>query len=419
MNNWLNSTFAALGYRNFRVLWAGTTLTFVAFFMSTVVQGVVAFKLTGQNSAVGIVVFAQGLAQLLLGPVGGALADRVSKRKMIMANQAVITFTFFSLAILVATDLISVFFLAVGSFLTGMAFSFLGPSRQAFALELIDPPRRGNAMALNQVSMNASRILGPMFAGIFLAIGFFGAAGAYTAMGTFYLLAIGTTLLLPASRPIARTGASILGDIVVGVRYVAGYPRLRTLVLTFGLSIMVGFPYVTVLPGLVENEFGRSARDVSILYGLNAVGGLGASLAVAGIADSPRATLVYLVMGVGFGVTIVLAALSPTFLLLGGAMLLMGVAAGVFQTLNGAVIAHLADPAYFGRVMSLTFLAFAGFGIAALPIGFLADAFGERAVLGIMGLGVVVVVVFVGGLGARLVTGRTVEEPGRVAGGGS
>jgi len=418
VNNWLNSTFAALGYRHFRMLWAGTTLTFVAFFMSTIVQGVVAFKLTGQNSAVGIVVFAQGIAQLLLGPVGGALADRVSKRKMIFANQALITFTFLSLAILVATNHISVFFLAVGSFLTGMAFSFLGPSRQAFALELIDPPRRGNAMALNQVSMNASRIVGPLFAGIFLAIGFIGAAGAYTAMGAFYLLAIGTTALLPESRPIARTGVSILGDIAIGVRYVAGYPRLRTLVLTFGLSIMVGFPYVTVLPGLVENEFGRSARDVTVLYGLNAVGGLAASLAVAGIADSPRATLVYLVMGVGFGVTIVLASLSPTFLLLSGAMLLMGVAAGVFQTLNGAVIAHLAEPAYFGRVMSLTFLAFAGFGIAALPIGFLADAFGERAVLAVMGTGVVAVVVFVGGLGARLFTGRA-SEPGRVTGGGS
>lgn len=418
MNNWLNSTFAALGYRNFRVLWTGTTLAFVAFFMSTVVQGVVAFKLTGENSAVGIVVFAQGLAQLLLGPVGGALADRVSKRKMILANQAVITVTFFALAILVATDLISVPFLAIGSFVTGIAFSFLGPSRQAFALELIDLPRRGNAMALNQVSMNASRILGPMFAGIFLAIGFFGAAGAYTAMGTFYVFAIVTTILLPASRPVARTGASVFGDIVVGVRYVAGYPRLRTLVLTFGLSIMVGFPYVTVLPGLVENEFGRSARDVSILYGLNALGGLAASLAVAGIADSPRATLVYLVMGVGFGVAIVLVAISPTFLLLCGAMLLMGVAAGVFQTLNGAVVAHLSDPPYFGRVMSLTFLAFAGFGIAALPIGFLADSIGERAILGIMGIGVVLVVVFVGGLGSRLFSGR-VAEPGGVPGGGS
>jgi MFS family permease len=418
VNSWLSSTFAALGYRSFRILWAGTTLTFVAFFMSTVVQGVVAFKITGQNSSVGVVVFAQGIAQLLLGPVGGALADRVSKRKMIVINQAIITVTFFGLALLVATDHISVLFLAIGSFLTGMAFSFLGPSRQAFALELIDPPRRGNAMALNQVSMNASRILGPLFAGIFLALDFFGAAGAYFAMGTFYLLAIGTTAMLPDSRPIARTGVSILGDIAIGVRYVAGHSRLRTLVLTFGLAIMVGFPYVTVLPGLVENEFGRSARDVTILYGLNALGGLAASLAVASIADSPRATLVYLVMGVGFGVTLVLAALSPTFLLLCGAMLLMGIAMGVFQTLNGAVIAHLADPAYFGRVMSLTFLAFAGFGIAALPVGFLADAFGERATLAVLGGGVVLVVVFIGGLGARLVGSRA-PQPGGVAGGGS
>ena len=113
----LSGTFAALENPDFRVLWAGTFLAFIAFFMSTAVQGIVAFNLSGSNSAVGFVVFAQGLAQLVLGPFGGALADRISKRLVIMACQVVITAAFLGTAVLLALDLITLELLAAGSFL--------------------------------------------------------------------------------------------------------------------------------------------------------------------------------------------------------------------------------------------------------------------------------------------------------------
>ena len=388
MSRWFATTFGALNARSFLILWVGSVFSFVAFFMSTVVQSVVAFDLTGNNRSVGTVVFAQGLAQFVLGPVGGAMADRVSRRAMLFACQATITAAFAVLALLLGMDRITILFLAMGSFVIGSAFSFLGPSRQAFAIDLVELSQRGNAMALNQVALNGSRIFGPLIGGLFLAVAFLGATGAYVGMALLYVGALVTTRMLPDSRAAQGGGRSIVGDIVVGVRYVAREPGLGVLVLSFVLVTMVGFPYVTVLPGMLENELGRGADSLSVLYGVTAVGGLLASLLVAGMADSARARLVYRLSGLAFGISLILSALSPTFFVLAGAMLLLGVASGAFQTLNGALVARMADPTYMGRVMSLTFMAFAAFQVMALPVGLLADAAGERATLAVLGAAV-------------------------------
>ncbi len=385
MGSWFHNTFAALSERNFRVLWIGSLLAFIAFFMSTVVQSVVAFDLSGNNRAVGFVVFAQGIAQLALGPIGGALADRLSKKAVILTCQVAIFAAFVALGVLVALDVITVAYLAVGSFVIGVAFSFLGPSRQAFMLELVDGNRRGNAVALSQVALNASRIVAPLVAGLMLAVGFLGAAGAFLGMGALYVGAIVSTASLPPSRPPTGTNRSVFGDIVSGLGYVRSHSRLRRLVLSYVLVIMFGFTYVTVLPGLVENELNQKAESITLLLGVNAVGGLGASIGVASQADSKHARAIYTTMCLIFGLSLLAQGFAPNYALLAVAMFFGGLGAGGFQTLNGAIVSHITEPEYFGRVVSLTFLAFATSSIFALPIGFLADAVGERPTVWLTG----------------------------------
>jgi MFS family permease len=331
------------------------------------------------------VVAAQGVAQLVLGPFGGAMADRFPKRLVILVCQAVITVSFFVVAVLIAGDAISIVSLAAASFLIGLAFSFLGPSRQAFLMELVTPSKRGNAVALTQVALNSSRIIGPMLAAICLLFDSFGSAGAYFVMAGLYVGAMWTTVLLPRGDPVGGQARSVFGDIAEGVRYVWRVPRLRTLVVSYVLLIMVGFPYVTVMPGLVENEFDRSAGSITVLYTINAIGGLIASLAVASLADSPRAGAVYVFMSLLFGGGLIASGVSPSFWVVCVVMFVLGFGGGGFQTLNGAIVSHITDPAYFGRVVSLTFLAFAAFGVVAYPIGLLADEIGERATLVLMG----------------------------------
>ena len=218
--------------RHFRVLWIGTLLAFLAFFMSTVVQSVVAFRLTESNSAVGFVVFAQGIAMFVLGPLGGAMADRLPKRRVIASCQLLTTAVFFVLAAVMAAGSIDIAWLALGSMLMGASFAFLGPTRQAFVVELVPNVLRGNAVALSGVANNASRAVGPALAGVLLAWTVSGATGAYLLMGSLYAISVLTILALPHSPPRSNVADThVLEDIAVGFRYVYKHRRLRLLVL--------------------------------------------------------------------------------------------------------------------------------------------------------------------------------------------
>ena len=374
-------TFAAFGVRDFRVLWAGTWASYIPFFMANVVNGVVAFHLAHVNRAVGTVVFAQGVAMAVLAPIGGAGADRWPKRRVLALSQSAAAAVFGVFALLLAFDRLSIAALSGGAFVLGISISFLGPARQAFAAELVGPELRGNAVALNQVPLTGSQVLGPAIAGLMLASPF-GATGAYALMGALYATSALSLLALPHS--IARANAAdthVLEDLLIGLRYVISHRRLRLLVGFFVCVIMMGFSYITVLPGLVEHALGHSADAVPPLFFTSALGGLLVTLVTARLAGSSRALPVFV------GMPFVLAAgllglyLAPTYLLAIAAMFLVGIGFGGFQTLNAAVIVQVTEPAYFGRVFSLSMLAFAGVSLMSLPVGILADAIGERATL--------------------------------------
>lgn len=403
---WLKATFAALEVRDFRVLWFGGLASFVGFFMAMIVQSVVAFGIAGNNKAVGLVVFGQGFAMLALGPIGGAFADRWPKRRVIAIAQGLSAVVFASLAWLIASDNITLTGLLIGSTLIGATLAFLGPARQGLVVDVVSLERRGNAMAISNIANTGARVLGPAVAGLLLSAEWSGVVGAYIAMTLLYTASALSLLLLPKSR--VRAGAKerpILGDIADGVRYLAQHRRLLLLMTLFVTVILSGFPHVTVLPGLIENVFGRPASELSQLFVASAVGALAASVGVAGLADSPRAHLVFIALGCLFGAALVAVALAPSLGWVTLAMFWVGAGSGGFQSLNGAVIARETEPAYIGRVMSLIILAFAGFGLMALPYGVLADWIGERETLLVMALAILALCALLGSALVRQTAG--------------
>jgi len=384
---WVGGTFESLRNPGYRTLWIGSILAFVSFFMSTIAQNVVAFDLTGKNRDVGAVVFGQGLAMVVLAPFGGALADRVSKRGLLVISQSVIAAVFLVLGILIGADAISILALSLGSFVIGTMFSLLGPARQAYVGFLVEPERRGNAVALQQVALNTGRVAGPFLAGALLAVSFIDAFGTYLIMAGMYLAAMATLATLPsAPKRIGGEGIGLLDDVVIGIRYVAGTPRLRALVVQFVAVMLAGFPFIAIMPAFVEHSLGSSEAVFSVLMGVMAIGGLAASILVAPIADSDRAPHIIIAGCAGFGVSLLATGLAPSVAVAAITMFIVGVTSGAFQTLNNAVIVREAETTYYGRVMSLTMMAFAGFGLIALPVGFLADIVGEREMLVGMGL---------------------------------
>jgi MFS family permease len=396
-------TFAALGTRNFRVLWSGTWASYIPFFMSNVVNGVVAFQLTGVNRAFGTVVFAQGLAMACLAPLGGAGADRWPKRRVLAASQSCGSAIFGAFAVLLAFDSLSIAAMAIGTFLLGVSVSFLGPARQALAAELVAPELRGNAVALNQIPLTGSQLLGPALAGLLLNSPL-GAVGAFALMSALYAVSALSVIWLPKSFVRANAGDThVLADLREGLRYVGSHRRLRLLVTFFVCVIMSGFSYITMLAGLVEHAFSRVAKEgVPPLTFTSAAGGLLISFITARVAAGARVVPMFLAMPFVFAAGVLCLGLAPTYPAAVAAMFLVGIGFGGFQTLNSAVIVQNTEPAYFGRVFSLSMLAFAGVSLMGLPVASLADAVGERTTLAVLAGAVVAIALTIGGLLRRL-----------------
>jgi MFS family permease len=423
---WYATTFESLRVRDYRVLWWGSTLATLAFMMTRTVQSVVAFDIAGNSTAVGVVALGSGIAIIFIGPIGGVLADRLSKRQVLLTGQSLVGICFTTIGVLILTDVIELWMLVSLSFLMGLCFSFIGPTRQAYVGELVTRDLLANAVALSQLSMGFSRVISPMLAGGLIALAISGTGGTYLVMGAILFGVVATLSLLPASRP-KPSGKSLTGDFAAGLEHVRERPRLMLLVISFILVIIIGQPYVTVLPALLEHELGHSSETIGILFTVEAIGGLLTGLLVAGSVSGANAARVMFALGVMLGVGLIGLAFVPNLAFALVAEFFMGAGLTGFQLTNNALLMLEADQAYFGRVMSLVMIAWGGQGLTALPLGVLADRIGERPVLAIEGVLIIAVVLtaaFLFSLIGRTASGRPseaipddVEPEGAVAGG--
>jgi MFS family permease len=161
---------------------------------------------------------------------------------VVATGQGVTACIFVTCAWLVHSDAIAVWHLAVGGFVMGACFAFMGPARQAYIVDLVPQGHLGNAVALSQVANNASRVGGPAAAGVLLEWNLFGATGAYATMAVLYVVSALTLLFLPRSFGRVGIDTHVLSDVADGVRYVFASPLLRILLVFVGLVRMVGFP---------------------------------------------------------------------------------------------------------------------------------------------------------------------------------
>jgi len=390
--NWMDTTFESLKDPHYRILWLGTSLAFLAFSMSWIVQGVVAFEITGKNGQVGVVALGMGVSTIVTAPFGGVIADRVSKRKLLLIGQGLTAVNFAGVGVLIVLDMITIPLLVFSTFVMGLVFSFIAPARQAWIGVLLKGPRLGNGIALQQVAMTATRILGPGMAAALIAISVVGSGGAYLFMGLLLAIVVATLAKMPPSpappRDAKSTALSGLSD---GARHVKGRPRLALLTMSFIATVVFGFSYQVILPGYLHNVHGRETSDMGLLLVVSGVAGLVATMAVANRAASAAAWPLLLIGAAVLGLGLIGLGMAPTFGLSLALMLVIGAGASVFQLLNSALVMQESDPAYYGRVMSLTMMAWGFNSLAGLPFGLLADGIGEQGTLAVMGAGVLVI----------------------------
>lgn len=389
-----SGAFSSLQNPQYRLLWWAGTFSFMSVQMQFLLRGILAWDLTGREGALGLVYLVMGIGMLVCTPLGGVASDRYSKRKVLLLSQGVLASGAVAMGLIVVTGNEEFWMLLVAAGVQGAGFGFFGPSRVAFTSELVGRQQLGNAISLSLLSMNGTRIFAPSLAGVLAGLHYVGIGGGYLVSGT---MAVGSFLILlklPEGVPgQSRERRNPFLDIVDGVRYVRGIPALRRLVLCSFFVIMFAFSYVVFIPALVDDLFGLSKFWVGLLSSASAYGAVAVSVPLAARANSPRAKQVMTVAGLGFGLTVLLLGLAPGFWSAFAIMILVGAASTTFQTLSNTLALGLSDDAHQGRVQSLIQLSFAGFGIAAFPLGALAEGIGLRATIVVMGAVAVAAVV--------------------------
>lgn len=405
-----SNPLTVLGHKQFRLLFLGTTLSMLAFGMMQVVQGVVAFNLTGKNGSVGFVYLGQGFAMLILSPLGGALSDRVSKKKMLTSAQFVIGAMFGVVAVLIVTGWITILLLAGGALILGCMFSMMGPTRQAWVGDLLSGEEMAKGVALQQLMMNATRIIGPLTAGALIATDPIGTHGTYFVMAGLFGAVVFTLMLMDPTPPRHRTvKTSVRADLVEGFRYIWKTPDVRLLALVFVGVVLSAFTYQTIMPGYLVNTLGHPSSHLGILFTATAIGGIVVNVWLAA-RPANNSTGLMLAFGAGLAVSLALLAAAPGFTAALFAAALIGVSSSGFQMLNNVNLMARTDGPYLGRVMAVTMMAFGVNSIASYPVGLIADAVGERATLGGLACACLAVV-SVGVLAMRSQAGRHALAP--------
>jgi MFS family permease len=370
----------------YRQLWLAGTFAFMSTQMGFLLRGILAWDLTEREGALGFVYLCFGLAMLVATPLGGVAADRLPNRRVLMVSQFVLFAAALLMGIAVVTDVVSYWMLPVASMAQGAAFGFYGPARVAFAADLVGPDQLGNAVTLSMLSMNGTRVIAPSFAGALAGWALFGIGGAYLVSAGFGAAAMFFLLRCPAGAArVTGDGPNPFVQIADGVRYVFAHPPLRRLLVSSFFVIMFGFNYVAFVPAIVKDLFDLDDGYVGILMSASAIGAVAVAVAVASRADGPQAKRIMVFSGLVFGGGVIALALSPVYGVAVVVVAILGGGTTGYQSLSNTLALDLADADHRGRVQSLLMLSFAGFGIAAGPLGVLAEAVGLRAAVALMG----------------------------------
>lgn len=366
--------------RNYRLYFLGQLVSVPGTWLQTVAQAWLVVQLGGTGTDLGITVALQALPVLLLGSWGGAIADAVDRRRLLVATQAAQGALGLTLGLLTVTGVVTlwtVWLLALG---LGLARAVDSPTRQAFVSELVDSSVLARAISLNSTVAAAARMVGPAAAGIIIATVGIGACflinGASFIAVLFALLAMDRARLHSTGVVPVRTP----GAVRAGITYVRGETGLLVPLLMMAVVGTLAYEFQVTIPLLAHGVFGLGATGFGLLYAAMGAGAVVAGLALGGVVAPRVRTLA--VAAVVFGAALAGAAVSPGPLVAAGCLAVAGGASVIFSSMTNATLQLRADPAMRGRVVALYVVAFLGSTPIGGPlVGALGQTAGPRAAL--------------------------------------
>jgi MFS family permease len=405
---------SALRHRDFRLFLFGQFVSLNGTWIQTVAQGWLVLQLTDSAFAVGLVTTLGSLPILFFTLLGGVVADRVDKRRLVLLLQCGMLLEALALAVLTQGGWITVELVMVLAVFFGLLSAFEVPTRQSLVAEIVGREDLMNAIALGSTGFNLARVIGPAIAGALIAT--LGVAACFYANAVTYVAVIAALLLMRVRRADAAAAAPALGALLEGVRYIR-YNRLpRALISLITVFTIFGYSFVTMMPVFARDVLRLDAAGYGALVSGVGVGAVVAALGMAGLGR--RVPMERLVIGSSllFGVLLTAASFAPElwsalalFTLTGCTVSLNGISSNT--TLQLQAPDHLR-----GRVIgfySFTVLGMAPFG--SLQAGWVSEHFGVRTSMALGG-----VVCLVTAVGMWMADGgwRRADSGGRIAEGG-
>lgn len=366
----------ALRHRNYRIFMGGQLISLIGTWMQTVAESWLVYRLTGSALLLGLAGFANRIPIFLLSPIGGAIADRYSRHRIVLATQVASMVLAAALAFLTLSHLVRIWHLMAIAALLGVVNAFDIPGRQSFVVELVAREDLQNAIALNSSMFNGARVVGPAIAGLLVAA--VGEGWCFFANAVSYIAVITGLLLMRVPRaPAAARPASAVAHVMEGFRFVSRSRPIMALLLLLGLVSLMGTPYSVLMPIIADQTFHSGARGLGILMGATGVGALLGALNLASRVGLRGYGRIIAFAAIGFGLSLI-AFSAARSLWLGVAFLLpVGFAMMTQMAASNTLIQSMIPNALRGRVMAVYSMMFMGMApIGALLAGSLAGWLG-------------------------------------------
>ena len=370
-------SFRALKSRPFRRFFAGQVVSASGTFLQQTAIGWLVLQLTDSATSLGLVLAAGGLPSLLLGPWGGAIADRVDLRKLLIATQ-----TFFGvlagvLWIFAAQGSASIAVIVTINVVGGFVQIVDSPARQAFVGRLVVPADLASAVSLNGVVVNTARVVGPAVAGALIVT--VGTTPCFAVNAVSYI-AVVIALLTVHPLADASRSARLKGAVRDGLRYARGRQQLWLPLAMMALVGLLAFNFAVILPVMARKTFHGSGGTYGLMATMLSLGSIVGSLGV-GLVRHPRRPLL-VAAALAFGASLALTAGAPNVPLVCAALVLTGAAAFAFVTLCSTTLQLHSSTTYRGRIMALWVFVYIGTTpIGSILTGWITEAGGTRLAL--------------------------------------
>jgi MFS family permease len=383
------ATFSSLKNRNYRLYFTGQIISVSGTWMQRIAQAWLILSLTNNNGfALGVESGLQFLPMLLFGAWGGVIADRFDKRRILYATQIAAGLLALGLGVIVAAGAATVLIDYVFSMLLGFVNVFDNPARQTFVMEMVGREELPNAVGLNSVVMNSSRIVGPAIGGIMIK--FIGLAPCFFLNAASYVAVLAALRMMRAAdlRP-APVVARAKGQLREGFRYVMSDRLVRTPLVMMAVIGTLAFNFQVVISLIATKTFGLDAGGLGAMLAVMGAGAVLGALAAAsrrGVSYRRLLTLTY-----GMGASIMFAALAPTLATEIIALFVMGAASFAFIAVANTTLQLTSRPDMRGRVMALYSIAFLGTTPIGSPIiGWISAVWGPRVGFAVGGIAALV-----------------------------